>query len=141
MSDDLTQEAHGATDATEVPQTDAEATIEPETYSADYVRQLRAEAAERRLKAKKVDEANQRLVRSYAQADGRLVNAEELAFDESLLGEDGIVDREKVAAAVSELLLAKPYLATTRPSQVIAQGVRDDVPDTPGLLSLLRQRI
>lgn len=118
----------------------AEATSEPETYSADYVRELRAESAERRVKAKRVDEANARLARAYAQQDGRLVAPTELGYGEHLLDEDGLVDATKVTAAIDELLRAKPYLATQRPQQPIAQGVRQNVPEQPSLFALLRQR-
>ena len=123
------------------PETPTEATTEPETYSADYVKELRAEAAERRVKAKRVDEANERLVSAYARHDGRLVDASELSYDDSMLDDDGLIDPDKVSAAIDELLAAKPYLASARPQQPIAQGVREDVPDQPGLFSLLRDRI
>lgn len=116
----------------------AENTTEPDSYSADYVRELRAESAERRVKAKRVDDANERLARAYAQQDGRLVEPSELGFGEHLLDDDGLVDQTKVTAAIDELLTAKPYLASNRPLQPIAQGVREEVPDLPGLFSLLR---
>ncbi len=122
-------------------ETVTEATTEPETYSADYVRELRAEAAERRVKAKRVDEANARLVSAYARHDGRLVDASELSYDDGMLDDDGLIDPDKVSAAIDELLAAKPYLASNRPTQPIAQGVREDVPDQPGLFSLLRERM
>lgn len=123
------------------PVAPSEATSEPDTYSADYVRELRAENAERRLKAKRVDDANSRLARAYAQQDGRLIESSELAYGEHLLDDDGLVDPAKVTAAIDALLQAKPYLASQRPLQPIAQGVREDVPDQPGLFSLLRERI
>lgn len=123
------------------PETPSEATSEPETYSAEYVKELRAEAAERRVKAKRVDSANERLVNAYAAQDGRLVNPAELTYSEALLDDDGLVDPDKVSAAIGELVAAKPYLANQRPPQPIAQGVREDVPDQPGLFSLLRDRM
>lgn len=123
------------------PEAPSEATSEPDTYSADYVRELRAENAERRLKAKRVDDPNTRLARAYAQQDGRLIESSELAYGEHLLDDDGLVDPAKVTAAIDELLQAKPYLASQRPLQPIAQGVREDVPEQPGLFSLLRERM
>ncbi len=122
-------------------ETPVETTTEPETYSADYVKELRAEAAERRVKAKRVDTANERLARAYASQDGRLVDVNELAFTEAMLDDDGLADPAKVTAAIDELLTAKPYLANQRPQQPIPQGVREDVPDQPGLFSLLRDRM
>jgi len=138
MSEETTEPM---TEAETPPETPSEATTEAETYSAEYVRELRAEAAERRVKAKRVDTANERLVTAYAAQDGRLVNADELTYSEALLDDDGVVDPTKVAAAISELVTAKPYLASQRPVQTVAQGVRQDVPETPGLFSLLRERM
>lgn len=137
MSEQATESAMAADDASAT----AEATSEPETYSADYVRELRAESAERRIKAKRVDEANARLARAYAQQDGRLVEPGELGYGDHLLDDDGLVDLTKVTAAIDELLQSKPYLATQRPLQPIAQGVRQDIPEQPSLFALLRQRV
>lgn len=110
------------------PQDAPEATSEAETYSADSVRELRAESAERRVKAKRVDEANARLARAYAQQDGRLIEPGELTYGDHLLNDDSLVDPDKVSSAIDALLTAKPYPATQRPSQTIAQGAREDVP-------------
>jgi len=54
---------------------------------------------------------------------------------------DGLVDPDKVGSAIDALLTTKPYLATQRPTQTIAQGVREDVPETEGLFALIRQRV
>lgn len=125
----------------DAPQDAPEATTDAETYSAEYVRELRAESAERRVKAKRVDEANARLARAYAQQDGRLIEPGELTYGDHLLDDDGLVDPDKVGSAIDALLATKPYLATQRPTQTIAQGVREDVPETPGLFALIRQRV
>jgi len=139
----MSEQAPEATEQTAetAPQAPSEDVSEPETYSADYVRELRAEAAERRVKAKRVDVANERLASAYAAKDGRLVDASELTFSDAMLDDDGLVDPAKVSEAIDELLAAKPYLASQRPQQPIAQGVREDVPDQPGLFSLLRDRM
>lgn len=139
MSEQLPEATEQPAEAT--PDAPSEATSEPDTYSADYVRELRAESAERRVKAKRVDEANARLARAYAVQDGRLIESGELAYGEHLLDDDGLVDPVKVTAAIDELLQAKPYLASQRPAQPIAQGVREDVPEQPGLFALLRDRM
>lgn len=123
------------------PEASPDPSSEPDTYSADYVRELRAESAERRVKAKRVDDANARLAQAYAQQDGRLIAPSELTYGDHLLDDDGLVDAVKVSAAIDELLQAKPYLATQRPLQPIAQGVRQEVPEPQGLFSLLRERI
>lgn len=117
-----------------------DAEIEPETFSADYVKTLREEAASHRVKAKRTDEANARLLQALAQADGRLIEAGELAFTGDLIDDDGIVDGVKVTAAIDALIAAKPYLSSRRPTMPIAQGVQTTVPETPGLFALIRER-
>lgn len=112
-----------------------------ETFSADYVAQLREESAAHRVKAKRIDSANARLVAAYAAADGRLVDVEALAFDEAMLDDDGLVDRDKVNAAIAGLIEAKPYLASRTPATVLPQGVRGDAPAAPGLFDVIRTRV
>ncbi len=113
---------------------------EPETYPAEHVKELRAEAAAQRVKAKRTDEANTRLATLYAASDGRLISASELAYSDALLGDDGLVDAGKVTAAVTELLASKPYLASIRPTTPIAQGARITEPAPMGLFDLIRSR-
>ena len=120
------------------------AQVDPEqvdTFSAEYVTQLREESAAHRVKAKRIDSANDRLVAAYAAADGRLVDVEALTFDEALLDDDGLVDRAKVAAAIAALIEAKPYLASRTPATVLPQGVRADAPAAPGLFDFIRDRV
>ena len=128
---------------TDQPEVEA-AQAEPEqvdTFSADYVAQLREESAAHRVKAKRIDSANDRLVAAYAAADGRLVDDEALAFDEALLDGDGLVDRAKVVDAIAALIEAKPYLASRTPATVLPQGVRADAPAAPGLFDFIRDRV
>jgi len=54
--------------------------------------------------------------------------------------DDGIVDGVKVTAAIDALIAMKPYLASRRPTMPIAQGVQTQVPETPGLFALIRER-
>jgi hypothetical protein len=112
----------------------------PESFSADYVRDLREEAAAHRIKAKRIDDANARLVAAYAIADGRLVDVEALTMSEYMLDDDGLVDPEKVAGAIADLIVAKPYLASRKPTTPLPQGVREDVPTMPGLFDFIRER-
>lgn len=118
----------------------SEAPPEADTFGAEYVAKLRAEAAEQRVKGKRLDEANVRLAASYAGATGRLVDVDALPFSESMLGDDGLVDRVRVTEAVAALIAAKPYLASRTPTTPIAQGVLPDVPESPGLFALIRER-
>jgi hypothetical protein len=135
-------------EATDTPQAPNEASVEAEslepeqeTYSAEYVRELRAESAARRVKARKIDDANDRLLRAYAATDGRLVDPGELVMTDALLDDDGLIDPAKVTDAIGELLQAKPYLASLRNVQPIAQGVTTTPPQPQGLFDLIRERL
>lgn len=111
---------------------------EGSTFTAEYVKQLRDESAAYRTKAKRVTDANARLTAAYAAQDGRLVDVEALTYSEDLLDDDGLVDRDRVAAAVSALITAKPYMARRTPITPIPQGVRDEAPEEVSLFGLMR---
>lgn len=116
----------------------AEPTAEVEqTFDAEYVSKLRAEAAEHRVKAKRVDDLARQLVRSLAQVDGRLIDVNDLAFDPQLLDDDGLVDNDRVIAAIDALIETKPHLAKQRPTPIAAQGARPQ-PDRVDLHGILR---
>lgn len=126
-------------DPTPEVEVDTDASGEPESFSRDYVEKLRNEASSARVRAKRTDDANARLVAAYAAADGRLVDVDALAYDESLLDDEGLVDRDKVTAAVDAAVAAKPYL---RKSTSLPMGVRPDAPtEPPGLFTLARRAI
>lgn len=131
---DTTEPDNGATE------TEIATETESATFSADYVKALREESAAHRIKAKRIDEANHRLLRSVAESDGRLVNVEELGSTDDLLDDDGIIDPIKVRDAISALIGAKPYLAKRRPITAIPQGVQGQVVDMPSLFNLVAER-
>ena len=139
--ENVTEDSTTAQSVEQIP-TDTEPApeTEPASFSAEYVKTLREEAASQRVKAKRTDEANARLLQALAQADGRLIEANELAFTDDLIDEVGIVDSVKVTAAIDRLIQAKPYLASRRPTMPIAQGVQTQLPETPGLFTLIRER-
>lgn len=110
---------------------------QPETFSREYVENLRAEAAEQRVKGKRADALAARLATAHAAATGRLADASDLAFDEALLDDDGLVDPAKVEAAVEALLAAKPHLASRTPRGDVGQGARPES-DEVSLAGLLR---
>jgi hypothetical protein len=114
---------------------------EPETYPAEYVRELRDESAKHRVKAKRIDDANARLIAAYATTDGRLVDVSALAVTDDLLGSDGLVDPDAVTERIGEIIAAKPYLQSRRPTTPIPQGVREDAGDEVGLFGLIRERV
>lgn len=117
----------------------AEADAEPDTFPREYVQALRKEAADHRAKAKKVTDANARLMALHAEMDGRLINVSELAYTDDLVDDSGLVDPQKVAQAIDALIESKPYLRKSAPP--ISQGVMPRPPDEPSLFDLLRQRI
>lgn len=120
----------------------AEQTAETEqTFSADYVKALREEAASHRVKAKRIDDANQRLLRSLVEVDGRLINPDDLPLSADLLDDDGLTDKVKVQAAIQALLDARPYLARRTPTTPLPQGVRQDVEQAPSLFGLVKARL
>lgn len=94
-----------------------------EAFPREYVEKLRGENAEQRTKAKAAqDEAGQlarRLHTAMVEATGRLENAAELAFDADHLG-----DPDKLDAAISALLEAKPYVAKRKVAGDVGQGQR-----------------
>lgn len=143
MTDDSTTDtATPVEDVTEATTAAQDAPVEQadkvDTFSADYVAQLRAEAAEYRVRAKIADEANAHLLTAYAEADGRLAASDVLPLSDDLLGEDGLVDRDKVRAAIGDLLTAKPYLQSRRPTTALPMGAQPLATPDVGWLSVLR---
>lgn len=111
---------------------------DPATFSREYVAKLRQEAAEARVKAKRTDDANARLLAAYVAGTGRIVDPDAVALSDDLIGDDGLVDREKVAAKVDALVAAKPYLASRTPTSPIPQGALPEEPEPVGLFARLR---
>lgn len=108
-----------------------------QTFDAEYVAKLRNEAAEHRVKAKRSDDLARQLVRALAKADGRLIDADDLAYDSTYLDDDGLIDVDKVTAAIDTLVERKPHLAAQRPTSTLPQGARPE-PDRLDLHGILR---
>lgn len=89
-----------------------------ETFPRRYVEELRAEAAEYRVKAKRADELAAALWTAKVAATARLADPTDLAMPD---GADP-TDDAAVDAAVADLLARKPHLATRRPAGSIGQG-------------------
>ncbi len=111
---------------------------EPETFDREYVQKLRDEAAGHRVKAKRTDALNARLATAQAALTGKLADPTDLPFTDDLLDEDGLVDEDKVRAAVDALIERKPHLAARRPTGNVGQGARPETPEI-GLADLLRR--
>jgi hypothetical protein len=124
--------------ASEVPRNGPEDhSASPQTFSGEYVRQLREENARYRVKSKRAEDLARSLATEYARATGRLVDPSDLPFSDDLLNEYGNPDPQKVREGVEALIASKPHLARLRVSGDVGQGVGQT--DTePGLASMLR---
>lgn len=120
-----------------VESTDAEETEESagETFPREVVERLRKENGKWRQRAQRADELAQRLHTALVAATGRLADPADLAFDETHLD-----DPDALAAAVDELLAAKPHLASRKPVGDIGQGNRGAASEPFGLLNLLKSK-
>jgi hypothetical protein len=106
---------------------------EPETFTREYVQQLRDEAATHRVKAKDRDALAQRLHTVLVAASGRLADPTDLPFDE-----EHLTDEAKLTAAIDELLTRKPHLESRTPRGEIGQGARGTTVEPVDLAAMLR---
>lgn len=111
--------------------TDDEQETEPDTFPREYVEQLRKEAADARVRAKRGDDLGRRLHVALVAATGRLADPDDLPYDDAHLD-----DPEALTAALDALLDRKPHLASRRVSGGIGQGATEagSVVDLAGLL-------
>lgn len=92
-------------------------TADPDTFPREVVEKLREEAAGYRVKAKDRDNLARRLHVALVAATGRLADPTDLAFDEAHLE-----DAAALSAALEDLIVRKPHLASRKPSGDIGQG-------------------
>lgn len=117
--------------------TDTTGTEQPDqadTFPREYVEQLRKEAADNRVKAKRTDELAGRLHTHLVAATGRLADPTDLPFDP-----DHLEDPDALEAAITDLLETKPHLASRVPRGNIGQGSTGDSRDEASLLGLLNR--
>lgn len=117
--------------AEETPETEPEV---EETFPRDYVEKLRQENGKYRQRAQHADTLAHRLHIELVRATGKLADPSDLPFDDAHL-EDPVA----LAAAVEELLTAKPHLASRKPTGEIGQGPAR-ASGTVDLAGLLRTR-
>lgn len=125
------------TEPTETPEETPEAHETPEapeaeSFPAEYVKQLRKEAADNRAKAKRADDYARELFTARVAALGKLHDPADLAFDAELLD-----DPAKLAAAVDELTTRKPYMARRSLTGSAGQGATPTAPQV-SLIDALR---
>ena len=106
-------------DLTDTPDVSDTDTSDPETFPREYVEKLRTENGKYRQRASESDSLAKRLHAELVRATGRLADPTDLPFDN-----DHLVDADKLAGAIDELLESKPHLATRRPTGDIGQGQR-----------------
>ncbi|MGA4670442.1 hypothetical protein ACPCG0_11715 [Propionibacteriaceae bacterium Y1923] len=114
MTDNQTPLVDEPVDAPAAAQEPAE---EPDTFPREYVQQLRQEAADARVKAKKADDWARELFHARVSATGLLADPSDLPFDEALLD-----DHAAMEAAIDELIGRKPHLASRTPRGDVGQG-------------------
>lgn len=135
--DQTTDEPEPDEEGAEEPGTEEE----PETFPRDYVEQLRAEAAEARVRAKRADDLARRLLEATVReaTTGILADPTDLPVGDDLYDEDGYPDPDTVRTAATELVERKPHLADRRPTAPVEQGARDEA-DGVNLAGILRSR-
>lgn len=141
----MTEEIVEAEEATDVVQPEEDQTQQEQddanTFDRAYVEKLRAEAADHRTSRKDAEERLERVTQEYrtvavAQAvSGLLVDADDLAWSDDYLTDDGLVDAEKVREAATALVVSKPHLGRVRGE--VGQGYKP-VSDAVDLASLIR---
>ena len=110
-------------------------TNENETFSREYVEELRSEAAQYRTRAKSADKYREALWAARVAADGRLVDADDLPMPDDA----DPLDADAVSAAVDELIERKPHLKRREAAGVVGQGLTDPQDDSAvSLTSWLR---
>lgn len=134
------EETEEATTAPEAPETAGEAPDGPEddaeqTFTAEYVRKLREEAAAQRVKAKRADDLSREVFRLRVAATGRLADPTDLPYDEALLE-----DEEALSAAIDDLLAARPHYAARRATGDVGQGAVGGAGHNVDLAGILRSR-
>ena len=110
----------------------------------DIIKKLREENAAARIKAKRADDLQARLVASAVRegASGILEDPSDLLLhraEADLLDDEGMPDVNKIAEAAQDLASQRPHLARRRPQGDIDQGARSE-PESVDLAGMLRER-
>jgi hypothetical protein len=135
MSDDQTPQSPAVEDSFMPEETAPIEALQPQTFPADYVQELRQEAADYRTRSKSM--ATQ-LVQAWAAVDGRLLDPTDLPLSSVEVGEDGNISRDAVTAAIDALVKSKPHLAAQRPAPM-PQGAQPES-EPVSLLRILQNR-
>ena len=136
MEDDIDETTEEPTDAVDDGVDDAAAPEDddPPAFPRSYVERLRRENQTYRDRAKSADVVAQRLHVELVRATGKLADPSDMPFDPEHLD-----DPDALAAAIDDLLKAKPHLASRRPTGDIGQGATKTSTNVD-LAALLRSR-
>lgn len=134
MTDTQTPEAVEPAEVTQdAPEGPQDAPDDPDAFPRAYVEQLRQEAADARVKAKKADTYAEQLFYARVAATGRLADPSDLPFDA-----DALDDLPAMEAAIDALIATKPHLASRTPRGDIGQGITTTDTDVD-LAAILRR--
>lgn len=95
-----------------------EETTEPETFDRAYVEDLRKQAGDYRVKAKRTDDLAAALWTTKVAASGRLADPTDLTMP----ADADPLDQAALDTAIDTLLTAKPHLAARTPRGDVGQG-------------------
>ena len=111
---------------------------EPETFSREYVEQLRSEAADYRVKAKRAETAETFLQELAIRqgTDDILVDSDDLPWSDEFNDDNGYPSFEKIRTAAEALIIKKPHLG--RPRGDVGQGRQSDSASQVSLSEILR---
>lgn len=121
--------ASGDTDGT----TDTTESGDADTFSREYVQELRQESASYRTRVRDLE---QQLHRLQVQQTGALADPADLEFDAAHLESP-----EALQAAIDALLADKPHLKARRIVGDVGQGNRGSAPAEVNLLGMLQGRV
>lgn len=110
---------------------------ESATFDRAYVQKLRDEAAAARVRAKRADDATERLRALAVQFAVRdvLKDADDLPWSDDFADEEGWPDQRKIVAAAEALVAARPYLGRVRGE--VGMGQHSEESDDISLVGIL----
>jgi hypothetical protein len=112
-----------------------------DTFTREYVQQLRDESARYRQRAGRADDLAERLMAATIReaTQGILADPTDLVVTDRLYGDDGYPDPAAITEAAKSLVERKPHLAPRVPAGDVGQGARP-AGEPVDLAGLLRAR-
>jgi len=113
-----------------------------DTFSREYVEQLRGEAAEHRTKARdaeaRTEAVSRELFAAKVAATGRLADPTDLPYSAEALTDSDVMNKQ-----IDDLLAAKPHFGNRTPTGNVGVGVKDSsvAANGSGWLSTLKAMV